>query len=153
MRVMLDSNILIDYLAKRQPFYKSAEMIMVLGYVGELELWFSYGQANDVFYVLTQGAKVPLDEVKASLKRICSFVHICHAGEGEFDAAIDSAWSDLEDACVYQCALSVKADAVVTRDAKGFNRSSLRVFDCDGLLKHLLEVNQVEYELVELLED
>ena len=57
IKLLLDSNIVIDFLAKREPFYESAEKLMLLGMTGDLELWVSTTQANDIFYVLGKSRK------------------------------------------------------------------------------------------------
>lgn len=60
MRLLLDSNIVIDFLAKREPFCDGAEKLMLLGKAGDHELWVSTTQANDIFYVLSEGKKATL---------------------------------------------------------------------------------------------
>ena len=68
--------------------------------------------------------------------------------ETDVDAALDSPWSGFEDACVYQCALKVKADAIVTRNQKDFEKSSIKVFDCTGLFAYLEEEKGLVYDFV-----
>ena len=66
-----------------------------------------------------------------------AYARICPSTEADVDAALDSAWDDFEDACVYQCARRLKADAIITRNQKDFARSSIKVFDCDELFAYL----------------
>lgn len=73
-------------------------------------------------------------------------MRICGVNEVEFDTALDSSWVDLEDACVYQCALKLKADAIITRNQKDFEKSSIKVFDCDELFAYLAEEKGLTYE-------
>lgn len=151
MRLMVDSNIVIDYLTERHPFYEPAELLMALGEVGEAELWLSCAQVNDIFYIVTKGGKRASRSLKERLKQLRRFLNICNAGSMEFDAVLDSSWDDLEDACVYQCALAIKADAIVTRNGKDFAKSSLPVYSCGELLAYLYETRQVEYDLLKML--
>ena len=147
MRLMLDSNVAIDYLAKREPFYAGARMLFILGKLGEVELWFTSAQANDIFYLLSRGGRRSLlPSVKAAVKELRSAAHLCGLGEAEFDAALDSTWDDLEDACVYQAALKVKADAIITRNQQDFLRSSIKVFDCEELFAWLEAEKGLVYE-------
>ncbi|MFQ8763682.1 MAG: type II toxin-antitoxin system VapC family toxin [Eggerthella lenta] len=78
-------------------------------------------------------------QLKRDLKELRRGVRICGVNEVEFDTALDSSWVDLEDACVYQCALKLKADAIITRNQKDFEKSSIKVFDCDELFAYLAE--------------
>ena len=147
MRLMLDSSIVIDYLKTRDPFYAGARKLILLGFLAEHELWFSSAQANDVFYTLTGGGKPSLAvQLKRDLKELRRGVRICGVNEVEFDTALDSSWVDLEDACVYQCALKLKADAIITRNQKDFDKSSIKVFDCDELFAYLAEEKGLTYE-------
>ena len=52
----------------------------------------------------------------------------------------------LRDACVYQCALKLKADAIITRNRKDFEKSSIRVLDCEELFDYLAEEKGLVYE-------
>ena len=77
-------------------------------------------------------------------------MRICSVGEREIDEVAVSAWEDPEDALVHQAALSVKADAIVTRNQEDFRRSSIRVFDCDELFSYLEEREGFAYDEVAL---
>lgn len=61
-----------------------------------------------------------------------------------------SNWSDLEDCLVFRNASGVKADGIVTRDANGFARSSIKVYDYDELFDHLRDAYGLDYDLVDL---
>ena len=147
MRLMLDSSIVIDYLKMRDPFYAAARKLILLGFLSEHDLRFSSAQANDVFYTLTGGGKPALAvQLKRDLKKLRQGVRICGVNEVEFDAALDSSWSDLEGSCVHQCALKLKADAIIARNQKDFEKSSIKVFDCDELFAYLAEEKGLVYE-------
>ena len=128
MRLMLDSSIVIDYLKMRDPFYAAARKLILLGFLSEHELWFSSAQANDVFYTLTGGGKPALAvQLKRDLKKLRQGVRICGVNEVEFDAAL-------------------KADAIIARNQKDFEKSSIKVFDCDELFAYLAEEKGLVYE-------
>gem|GEM_PF-51483 len=127
-RLMLDTNIVIDYLARREPFYADARLVMLLGALGEAELWVSPSQFNDIFYIATEGGQKSASvAAQERLRRLRSFLHICPMGEADIDAALDSGWADLEDATVHRCACSLCVDYLLTRDATGFADSSVPV--------------------------
>ena len=137
-RIMLDSNVIIDSLAHRKPFCSAADDVMLRGAIGDLDLWMSASQVTDVFYILTGGgAHSRADEGKNRLTRLREHVHVCSIGEPEVDAALSSVWEDFEDACLYQAALKVRADAIVTRNQKDYRRSTIRVLTCEELLAEL----------------
>ncbi len=135
MRLLLDSNIVIDYLARREPFYGYAERLMFFGKTGDYELWVSTTQANDIFYVLGEGKKANASRVKEAMGKLRTFLRFCGLDEDGFLNALDSTWEDLEDACVHEVALRLSVDAIITRNRKDFVKSSVPVYDCKEFLE------------------
>ncbi len=151
MKLVIDSNIVIDYLAQRSPFCDSATKLMTLIYLHEFEAFFSISQASDIFYVLTHsGAKVSQKEAKVRIQKLRSFVDVCPLGSAEFDAALNSSWEDFEDACVYQAARSIRADVIITRNQADFKESSIKVFSCEEFFDWLEAEEGVAYEELRL---
>ncbi len=72
-------------------------------------------------------------------------LHIVSVTESDIDKAVDADWGDFEDACVYYAARKIKADAIITRNRKGFAWSSIKVFDCDELFAYLEREVGVSY--------
>lgn len=150
MRLFLDTNIVIDHMQKREPFAKSARMLMILGYLGEFELWMGASQVTDAFYILSNGGKPQhISVARQKLLDLRKTVRLCSLSEADVDATLLSAWIDFEDACVYQCACKTKADVIVTRNKADFARSSIRVMDCEELFDYLEKEKSLVYDEVE----
>lgn len=67
MRLLVDTNIIIDHLRARNPFVLSAKKLMTLGFLHEFELWISVSQVMDVRCLLADGGKPSLArEVKVN---------------------------------------------------------------------------------------
>lgn len=148
MRLFVDTNIIIDHMEDRAPFAESAEKLMVMGYLRDFELVISASQVTDAFYLLSGGRASMVNEVKRKLKKLRTAVRVCSLTEADIDAALDSNWSDFEDACVYQCALKMKAEAIITRNQKDFEKSSIKVFDCDEFFAYMKNEKGLVYELI-----
>ncbi len=147
MRLYVDTNIFVDFLSYRTPFYEAARMLFLLGSLGELDLRMGAQQATDIVYILTTGpSRMTSGEAKEALRLLRPYVDICSLDALDVDAALDSGWDDFEDACIYQCALKMKADAIVTRNQDDFARSSIKVFDCIELLDYLEREKGLVYE-------
>ena len=150
MRLTVDTNVLIDFAIERKPFSEASELLMALGYLGELELWVGTSQISDLIYVITEGGKVSCaDAAKDMMRKLRSILHIYATNEEDYDAVAASTWTDLEDAFVFQTALQTKSDAIITRDAKGFSRSPIRTLNCEELFA-LLEEQGFAYAFTEL---
>lgn len=151
MRLLVDSNIIIDFVLRREPFYVSARKLLVFTALGELEAWVGASQLTDVFYVLTSksGGMDPA-RAKALLRTLRERVHVCSLTQADVDAALASTWDDFEDACVHQSALKLKADAIVTRNKEDFERSFVPVLDCEELFALIEKEHGIVYGEVEL---
>ncbi|WP_369745456.1 PIN domain-containing protein [Atopobium sp. oral taxon 199] len=67
-------------------------------------------------------------------------------GEEETDRALESTWSDFEDALLYQTALSLKARCIITRNTRDFILSSLPVRTCRQFFSWMEQKNHLAYE-------
>ena len=151
MRLLVDTNIIIDCLRKRHPHAESASLLLGLGKLGEFELWVSPTQMGDAFYLLTDGGKKPLAHaVQEELRDVRSAVRVCQFGESEVDKALASDWPDFEDALVYEAARSLKADALITRNQKDFEKSTISVFDCDEFFDWFAAEHGIHYAEIAL---
>jgi len=125
MRVLLDTNVLIDYYTRREPHYKDALKLRVMQEFGDVELWASVQSFSDIAYILrneTESKKLQLAFL-ASL----AFLHVCSLDQGDLEKACQAAWGDLEDCLVERCAQKLKAEIILTHDVKGFLQSSSTV--------------------------
>ena len=149
LNLLVDTNIIVDCLKERQPFYEDACKLVMLGVMKDATLWISNTQVTDAFYLLTDGGRRSrAEEVKRQLLWLLQVVKICTPDGEDLLAALNSTWSDFEDACVYQAALKVKADAIITRNQADFEKSSIRVFSCGELFERLAEEQGVTYDWV-----
>lgn len=81
MKLLLDTNILLDCMMDRQPFAADARKLLILGALGEVDLWMSPSQFTDAFYLLTEGGKPRLAEaVKLRLLKVKRLARICTLG-------------------------------------------------------------------------
>ncbi|NHM13973.1 type II toxin-antitoxin system VapC family toxin [Xiamenia xianingshaonis] len=149
MRLFLDTNVVLDFLDARPTFDDATRLLMMLGYLREFEVWMSASQTTDLFYVLSNGGRASqAEEAKRSIRQARRFIRVCSLTEADVDEALDSSWTDFEDACVYQCALRLKADAIITRNQKDFAKSSIKVFGAAGLFAYLEQEKGLAYDYI-----
>lgn len=113
----VDTNVLLDFLAERDRFYKPARKLLTFAYQGVYDLWINASQSADLFYTLTNRGKPRLfEKARRALANLFKQVHIVSMGEQEVFRALASDIEDYEDALILSCAMSVGADVIVTRD-------------------------------------
>ena len=145
-KLLVDTNVLIDFLSVRKPFYDEARLLMVAGRVGEFELWMTSSQMTDLVYILSYGGKQALmPSVLERLRGLRTFVEVFAVGGAEIDRMLTSAWKDPEDALMFESALSLRADAIITRNAKDFEGSLVRAMTAGEYFDWLRDAQGIDY--------
>ncbi|MDO4183286.1 MAG: PIN domain-containing protein [Coriobacteriia bacterium] len=151
MKVLADTNILIDYLCRRHPFDEEAKFILFGCAMGDYELWISSSQVTDLFFLLTHGAGcLSAQEARGVLQQLRKYVRVGSLREEDVDAALDCSWKDFEDACVHQVARHLKCDYLVTRNEADFEKPTLHVLSPKQFLNLLGEQQQIFYSEISL---
>lgn len=135
MRLFLDTNVLIDYLAGREPFSQLAQRLLIMRMFGDAELWVSAQSFADAFYVV--GKYVDKQDLQRAFAKSGEFLNVCSIDGNDIMAASKRSWPDFENCLVAICAEKVKADVLVTRNEKDFAQSSVQPIHPDDLIAEL----------------
>lgn len=148
-RLLLDTNILLDFLNKREPYYKDARKLLIAGRVGEFSLWVAASQLTDIVYIASDGGKPALiPQVLERLRLLRSFINVATISDVDVDKMLSTSWKDPEDALLFQVALKLRVDAIITRDANFPASEYVNSFTCSGFLEWLEHEQGVSYEEV-----
>ena len=119
MKVFLDTNVIIDVLAAREPFFRDSQRVVDYcerhsesGFLASLTFC-------TAAYVLRKS--VGKDELPDKLKTLRKIFDVLPVTKVSVDWAIDSQLPDFEDAMQFECASAAKMDVIVTRDKSGFD--------------------------------
>jgi predicted nucleic acid-binding protein len=125
MRVLIDTNIVLDFLQEREPFVEDAVKLFERIDAGEIEGFITATTITNIYYIIRKaaGATVAID----AITQILTDLHICAVDRPVLEQAIALNFRDFEDAVQYACAMVYAVDAIVTRDASGFADSAIRV--------------------------
>ena len=147
MKLLLDTNVLVDYFGARRPFCGQWELINALQMTGYAELWASAESYTDAFYLLRRA--VGSEKLQDMFLESLSFVRVCSVDEDDIRKAAERSWSDFEDCLIAVCAEKVKADYIITRDAGGFKRSKIPAMDAPSFFTMLEEDYGIVYEMTD----
>ena len=125
MKVFLDTNVVVDFSAEREPFYEDAATfyedaatIIDMAYHKETSLIISSLTIVNMAYVMR---KVKArEQVTEKIKQLMALCIVSPINKQVINDAIASRPSDFEDAVQYFSALQAGADLIITRDANGF---------------------------------
>jgi len=125
--IFLDTNIVIDFLANRQPFSLDAAKLFNLGVDGKVKIYISAVSYNNIYYVIRQS--LSRDAAIKLLGELAEISEITDTTNTIIRQSLKTDFKDYEDAIQYYCALSIPdIDFIVTRNTKDFKKSSLPVF-------------------------
>ena len=135
MDLMLDANIVLDHVGRREPFYELSRRVCLLGVVGEARTFVTTSMVTDLFHLLRKdyGSR----EAQRMIQEDLAFLEMVSMTPGDVSQALTQKWTDFEDCLVAQCAQKVGADYIVTRNLDDFQRSSIRAVTPQQLFDEL----------------
>ena len=150
MRIFLDTNVLFDLFAQREPFFEATEKLFIMQAFGDAELWAAPQSYLDIFYVLNKGDSS--EGLQSALGKSLERVNLCATDHSDMVAACTAGWNDVEDALIGIAAKKVDADYLLTRNEKqpGFNTLGIPALSPEDFLTHLRTEFNVSYDSVSL---
>lgn len=123
MRVLIDSNVILDVLMMRQPFFDASNNAIEKLISSGNKLYISASCLTDIYYLLMKAIK-DRTKVLEEIKKIITIINIAKVDELCISNAIKSKMVDFEDAVVDSVASSIKAAYILTRNEKDFKNAA-----------------------------
>jgi predicted nucleic acid-binding protein len=123
--VLIDINVILDVLQKREPFYQSSASLLGLAENGQMRGFVSSHTITTLFYLLRKQRGT--SEARAVITSLLQILKVAAVDESTVQQALNLDYPDFEDAVQMICALQLKADYLVTRNVKDFQPSLLPV--------------------------
>lgn len=133
MNVLFDTNVVLDVLLDRKPFSDSATIMFSWAEEGLITGILGATTVTTLFYLATK--VVGREQAEESITKLLSLFTIAPVNRSVLESAINSSFSDFEDAVLYQAACHVNAQAIVTRDLSGFKKSKISIYSPEEFVK------------------
>jgi predicted nucleic acid-binding protein len=136
MKILIDSNVALDALLKREPFYDSATNVISLSQ-GGIGLFISASTITDIYYIARKSKsskKIAITLIKDLLEN----VDVAAVTSNEIRQAVSLDWGDFEDAVQYAVGESIAVNYIVTRNKADFASTTLPVVSPEELLALLV---------------
>jgi predicted nucleic acid-binding protein len=118
MNILVDTNVVLDILLERRPWYTEAALIFGLSQRNLLNGFVSASSITDIFY-LTQ-KEHGKQGARESLKRLLQVFNPATVTDAHIRRALELEWGDFEDSVQFTVGESLSADFIVTRNVKDF---------------------------------
>lgn len=138
MRVLLDTNVVLDFILKRKPFDIEAKEIFACAARNQITIFVSPITPINAFYTTQKekGKAVAFQAVEGVLK----LVEIAETNKQVLQNAFALNFSDYEDAVQHECAVAENLDAIVTRNTKDYKNASIKMYSPHDFLAALKRV-------------
>ena len=126
MKVLFDTNIILDLLLDRKPFSEYASSLMSRVERSEIDGFLCATTITTIHYLLTKY----LDKKKSieSIHSIMALFEIAPVNRLVIENALVSKFSDFEDSVLHESARHAAAEYIITRNITDFKKSKMPVF-------------------------
>ena len=138
MRVLLDTNVLLDVIAIREPYYRYALRILDACDRGIMEGCIAAQSFPDIYYILRKD--VPPADRREILKALCSICEVVALDKAKIVNALnDEDFADYEDCLIMNCAAEFGAEYIITRNGADFEGSIIPAISPEDFCRVYLE--------------
>ena len=138
LNILIDTNVVLDFILHRQPFYSAAENIVETANLKIISAHVSAASVTDVYY-LTRRELRDRNLALQLLKNFLKIVKVAAVSEKEIESALNLSWRDFEDAVQYSVAKSNEMDYIITRNIEDFSGGEVAVVTPEDFCRILLE--------------
>ena len=123
MKVLIDTNIILDVLCKRPDFYKDSAKVFKLCEVKRISGVISALSIPNIMYILRK--ELDSEKTKEILDNLSLIFSIADLKADDLKKAADMQFKDYEDAVQSACAARIKANYIITRNIRDFTMSKV----------------------------
>lgn len=133
MKVLIDTNVIIDVLTSREPWRKSAETIFIMAANDMMDMYITASSATDIYYLVKKHLH-SADSAKQVMGKLYSLVGILTVSGAECIDALASSISDYEDAVGERVSVKADMDYIITRNVKDYQQGMMKTISPDDFI-------------------
>lgn len=134
MRILIDTNVVLDLIQQRQDFYDDARDVFAAIRDEKIEGYITVKSLTDIHYV-TKHILHNEAKVRAIIQNLLTLVRLFDSSAADASAALNSNINDYEDALMSQTALSSGMNYICTRNIRDYRNSGVAAILPADLLK------------------
>ena len=123
--VLIDINILLDVLQKREPFYGASAALLAAVETGQVKGYVAAHSITTLFYLIKKDRSAA--DARGTITNMLQFIKIAPVNQGTIEQALNLDYADFEDAVQMISAVQCKADCLITRNVRDYQPPLLSV--------------------------
>ena len=136
MKILVDTNVIIDALTSREPWNESAEKIFIMAANNIVDMYITASSATDIYYLVRKHLH-NAETARQVMSKLYSLVGILEVKEEDCVDALVLSITDYEDAVVEQVARRSGVECIVTRNQKDYELGLAKVFLPDDFIQFM----------------
>ncbi|MEG5159538.1 PIN domain-containing protein [Microcoleus sp. AT3-A2] len=135
MKILIDTNIIVDVAIDREPFFAESDRILTFVEEAQIQGYISASTFSDLYYIIRRdrGRDWTLD----FLRQLATFCQVATVDNSVISMALTCNFKDFEDAIQYSTAVINRIDAIVTRNPRDFPVTTPRIVTPNQLILEL----------------
>ncbi len=135
MKVLIDTNVILDVLCKRQDFFEASSKVMKYCEVNSLNGVISALSIPNIVYIMRK--ELDAEKTKDVIEKLQLIFTVADLKADDIKKALSLDFVDFEDALQSVCASRIKADYIVTRNIRDFKNSKVSAIKPSELLERI----------------
>ena len=134
MKILIDTNIVIDALTGREPFREAAEQIFLLAANQTEDMYITEGSATDIYYIVRKYLH-STEQAKNTMSKLYELFCILDVTADDCQEALLTDMKDYEDSVISCCAKRNRMEYIVTRNIKDYQNSKVKAMLPDEFIR------------------
>jgi predicted nucleic acid-binding protein len=143
-RVLLDTNIILDFALKRENFFENSKQILDLAYNKLIIAYISATTVTNIYYIAKK--QKGREETIQFIRSILEFLEIATVDKGVVLDALELDFKDFEDAIQESSATNINIPIIITRNEADFKNSKLMIYNPEQFLREFLRESENNQE-------
>jgi predicted nucleic acid-binding protein len=140
MRVLLDTDVVLDHLLEREPFAQAAGQLLELNAQEIVDVYISGITPINIFYIARK--VMERDKLMQAINDLLLAVHVCPITHHVLNQALVLPFTDYEDAVQHASATASQVEAIVTRNLDDYKHAMLPVFSPTDFLNQIISTQE-----------
>ena len=136
MKIMCDTNIILDVLLEREPFVDDSYKVLSLCEKHRIDGFVSASSVTDIYYLVRKYTH-STDLAYKAVGKLLEIVKVCSVTNNDVLTAFQKKAKDFEDCLMATCTKSIRCDCILTRNKKDFEEFDIPLLTPSELLQQI----------------
>jgi predicted nucleic acid-binding protein len=136
MKLLIDTNIVLDHLLDRKPFNQSAAWIFSETERGNLKIFIGGTTVTTVHYLVTKALGTKAGDL--AIEQLLRLFEVAPITRTVLASALLLKFKDFEDAVLHEAAVHSGVEAIITRNVKDFKKARISIYSSDEFVTAML---------------